>query len=79
MTQSETTLNQLAVTIDALGETMRTGFANVEQILTTKADKEDTAGIDRKIDDLREEVTGFTSDVYDELSGRVAKLEQKKA
>lgn len=38
----------------------------------------DVTRLDGKIDDLHEEVMGFASDVYDELSGRVAILERKK-
>lgn len=75
-------VDSLTSTVTELAEATYNGFARVQETLATKADKVDFDRLENrlgmKIDDLREEVTGFTSDVRDELSTRITLLEKKQ-
>ncbi len=83
MKKQPITLEQVAGTLNELAEAVHMGFTSVQQELAKKADKVDLDRLENrlgmKIDDLREEVTGFTSDVRDDLSARITVLEKKRA
>ena len=87
-------LTTLTLAVSELAEATYNGFARVQETLATKADKADLDRVAErldgridsldirlgmKIDDLHEEVTGFTSDVRDDLSARITVLEKKRA
>lgn len=83
MKKQPITLEQVAGTLNELAEAVHMGFTSVQQELAKKADKVDLDRLENrlgmKIDDLHEEVTGFTSDVRDDLSARITVLEKKRA
>ncbi len=85
-------VDSLTSTVTELAEATYNGFARVQETLATKADKTDIARLDKridktdenirylrlKVDDVHEELRGFTSDVRDELSTRITVLEKKQ-